>query len=84
MGVQVITRPCVAYRAPGAEDLARVEARRALATLTEREVASFALTLLLEIESPVMCGAVAAIGSLVTDHGAELLRRATARAEERR
>jgi hypothetical protein len=84
MGAQVVTRHCAAYRAPGAEDVARVEARRALAVLTEREVASFALTLLLEIESPVMCGAVAAVGSLVTDHGAELLRRATARVEERR
>jgi hypothetical protein len=76
---RVITRACAAYRAPGVDDLARVEAREALALLTEREVISFALTLLLEVESPVMCGALAAVGRLVSDHGAELLRRACAK-----
>lgn len=71
-----ITTFCAHRREAGADDLARIKARDALAGLTEREVASFALTLLLEVESPVMCGALAAVGSLVSDHAAELLRRA--------
>lgn len=74
---RVITRACAAYRAPGADDLARAEAREALALLTEREVAMFALSLLLEVKSPVLFAVLSGVAQEVQAHSIALRHAAT-------
>lgn len=71
MGISRSQRPA------GADDRARVAAREALAALTERERAMFALALLTEVRTPALCGLMGFISNQVKDHGARLFRAAT-------
>jgi hypothetical protein len=73
----VVTRFCSQHRPVGADDTARAEALRALAPLTERERAMFALSLLHEVRSPVLCGLMGFISEQVKQHGVRLFAAAT-------
>lgn len=75
--IRVITKACSHHRPIGADDTARAEALRALAPLTERERAMFALSLLHEVRSPVLCGLMGFISEQVKQHGARLFAAAT-------
>jgi len=68
----VISRVCAHRRAPGMDDLARMEARETLAVLTERERAMFALALLTEVNNPVLSGLIGFISHQVKQHAERL------------
>ena len=74
---RVITRGCSHFRPVGADDAARVAAREALAVLTERERAMFALSLLEGIETPALFGLMGFISSQVKGLEARLQEAAT-------
>lgn len=64
-------------RPAGADDAAREAARRALAVLTDRERAMFALALVSEIKTPALCGLMGFISEQVKQHGVRLFAAAT-------
>lgn len=80
---RTLTTFCAHRREEGADDLARLTAREALVTLTEREKAMFALSMLIEVETPVLCGLMGTIAYTVQGL-ADDLRRKAARVEEAR
>lgn len=77
--IRVITKACSHHRPVGADDVARAEALRALEPLTEREKAMFALSLLHEVQLPVLCGLMGFISEQVKQHGTRLFAAATSK-----